>query len=253
MDKLYNRSQPLLIAHRGAPVHAPENTFASFQLALDCGADILETDLWFSKDGVIICHHDRTVDRVTNGSGAILEMTLDKIKMLRVKRSHCSQFDEDKYPNEEIPTLQELLDFVPADAGLGLELKDPLFSEPERAAQLIDIVRPRIEAGTLMLLSFDTSLLWVAREVEPSVWIGELSEFNPNPTFGGNGVATSWLAMKSNPHYIKIARQHNLWVCPLDPMPEDRLSWYLDIGVDAVLTDHPDVTRAALARLEQQQ
>lgn len=243
----------MLIAHRGAPVHAPENTFASFQLALDSDADILETDLWFSKDSVIVCHHDRTVNRVTNGSGAIPEMTVDKIKMLSVKRSYCGQFDKAKYPNEQIPTLQELLDFVPANVGLALELKDPLFREPERASQLIDMLRPRIEAGTLILLSFDTCLLWVAREIEPSVWIGELSGFNPNPTFGGNGVATSWLAMKSNPNYTKIARQHNLWFCPLDPMPEERLSWYLDIDVDAVLTDHPDVTRAALARLKQQQ
>ena len=252
MNKLHDRPRPLLMAHRGDPVHAPENTFASFQLAIDSGADILETDLWFSKDGVIVCHHDDTLDRVTDSSGAITEMNLKEIKTVRVKRSYCGQFDEAKYPDEQIPTLQELLDFTPADVALALELKDPAFSEPERAAQLIDMIRPRIEMGTLMLLSFDTGLLWAARQVEPSVWIGEVSMYSPNPTFAGNGVGTIYQAMKSNPDYMKIARQHNLWVCPLDPTPEDRLPWYLEIGVDAVLTDHPDVTRAALTKLKQQ-
>ena len=252
MNKLHDRPRPLLMAHRGAPVHAPENTFASFQLAIDSGADILETDLWFSKDGVIVCHHDDTLDRVTDGSGAIPEMTLKEIKTVHVKRSYCGQFDEAKYPDEQIPTLQELLYFTPEYIGLALELKDPSFADPDRAAQLIDMIRPRIETGTVMLLSFDTSLLWAARQVEPSVWISEVSMFIPNPTFGGNGVGTTYNAMKSNPDYMKIARQHNLWVCPVDPQPEERLSWYLDIDVDAVLTDHPDVTRDALAKLKQQ-
>ena len=80
MNVLGNRQRPLLIAHRGAPVHAPENTFASFQLAIDSGADIMETDLWFTRDGVIVCHHDDTVDRVTDGSGTLPEMTLDEVK-----------------------------------------------------------------------------------------------------------------------------------------------------------------------------
>lgn len=251
MNKLHDRPRPLLMAHRGAPVHAPENTFASFQLAIDSGADIMETDLWFTKDGVIVCHHDDTLDRVTDGSGAIPEMTLNEIKTVRVKRSYCGQFDEAKYPDEHIPTLQELLDFTPEDIGLALELKDPAFAEPGRAAQLIDMIRPRIDMGTVMLLSFDTNLLWAARKFEPSVWIGEVSMFNPNPTFEGNGVGTTYQAMKSNPDYMKIARQHNLWVCPVDPQPEERLSWYLEIDVDAVLTDHPDVTRDALAKLKQ--
>lgn len=252
MNKLYDRPRPLLIAHRGAPVYAPENILASFLLALDSGVDILETDLWFSKDDIIVCHHDRTVDRVTNGSGTISEMTLEEIKMLRVKRSYCGRFNEAKYPDEQIPTLRELLALAPANVGLALDLRDPSFGEPERAAQLISMLYPRIEMGTLILISFDTKLLWTARQIEPSVWIGEISKFNPNPTFAGNAVSTSWEALRNNPNYTKIAHRKNLWVCPLDSVPEDRLAWYLDIGVDAVLTQHPDVTRGALTKLKQQ-
>lgn len=250
MNRLYNRPRPLLIGHRGAPAYAPENTVASFLLALDSGADILETDLWFSKDGVIVCHHDCTVDRVTDGHGNISEMTLKEIKMLRVKRSYCELFDQAKYPDEQVPTLREMLALVPANVGLILDLRDPSFSESQRAAQLIGMLRPRIEMDSVILISRDTGLLWTARRFAASVWIGEVSDFNPNPTFAGNAVGTSWQAMRSNSDYMKIARQHNLWVCPLDPTPEDRLAWYVEIGVDAVLTVHPDITHSALAKLE---
>lgn len=249
MSGFWDRPRPLVIGHRGAPVYAPENTFASFQLAIDFGTDILETDLWLSKDGVIVCHHDETVNRVTDGNGAIPGMTLEEIKSVRVKRSYCGRFDEAAYPDEQIPALRELLDFVPADVGLALELKDRAFHDPQNAALLIEAIRPRIERGTVMLLSFETDLLWTARRVDSSVWIGEVSGFNPNPTFAGNGVGTTYEAMRSNPNYMSTAREHNLWVCPLDLMPEEHLAWYVEIDVDAVLSDHPDVTRAALADL----
>ncbi|MDY6917172.1 MAG: glycerophosphodiester phosphodiesterase [Chloroflexota bacterium] len=249
MYRLSEHPRPLIIGHRGAPVHAPENTFASFRLAIEQGCDVLETDLWLTKDGVMVCHHDETVDRVTDGRGAIPRMTLEQLKAVRVKRSYCGQFDEAAYPDEHIPTLQELLDFTPADVGLALELKDHAFHHPRNAALLIEAVRPRIERGAVMLLSFETDLLWAARGGGSSVWIGEVSGFNPNPTFAGNGVGTTYEAMRSNPHYMSTAREHNLWVCPLDLMPEEHLAWYIEADVDAVLSDHPDVTWAALAKL----
>ena len=248
MGHLMDLPRPLVMAHRGDAVHAPENTFAAFQLALERGADLLETDLWFTQDGVLVCHHDRTLDRVTDSTGAIPEMTLAQVKQARVLRSYCGQYYEAQYPDERIPTLEELLAFVPEDKGLALELKDPALAEPERARQLVELIRPRIEARTMMLLSFHTELLRAARTVEAGVWIGRISMFNPIPWFRGNGIGTTWPAIKINPFYMPIARACGLWVCPLDPTPEERLAWYLRLGVDAVLTDDPARTRQALAK-----
>jgi glycerophosphoryl diester phosphodiesterase len=250
MTPLLDLPRPLIIAHRGDAVHAPENTFAGFRLALEANADILETDLWLTADNVLVCHHDRTLDRVTDSHGAIPEMALADIKQARVRRSYCGQFDETQYPDERIPTLEELLAWVPVDKGLALELKDPKLGEPNYAEQLVQLIRPRIEAKTVLLLSFHADLLWAARACAPEVWIGEISEANPNPTFEGNGIGTSPQAMRANPRYMEIARGHDLWVCPLDPGPEERLEWYLALGVDAVLTHDPAKTRAALCRVK---
>jgi glycerophosphoryl diester phosphodiesterase len=249
MNHLLDLSRPLVMAHRGDAVHAPENTFAAFGLALEKGAQLLETDLWFTRDRVLVCHHDRTLERVTDSTGVIPEMTLSELKRARVLRSYCGAFDSSRYPDERIPTLEELLAFLPEDKGLSLELKDPSLVEPERARQLVDTIRPRIEARTVLLLSFHTELLRAAQKADPEVWIGKIGMFGPIPWFRGNGIGTTWPAMRVNPLYMAIARAFKLWVCPLDPTPEERLRRYLKMGVDAVLTHDPAKTLQALAEI----
>jgi glycerophosphoryl diester phosphodiesterase len=248
VTSLLERPKPLLMAHRGDAVHAPENSFAAFELALAAGADLIETDLWLTKDGVLVCHHDRTLERVTDSTGAIPEMTLAELKQARVIGSYCGQFDPAHYPEERIPTLKELLARTPQDRGLALELKDPALARPQNARRLIELIHPRIKAGMVMLMSFEHDLLYAARDIEPQVWIGEISEDNARPTFDGNGIGTTPQAMQANPRYMEIARAHNLWVCPLDPAPEERLDWYLALGVDAVLSHDPAKTRKAIEK-----
>jgi glycerophosphoryl diester phosphodiesterase len=249
---LLDRPRPLVMAHRGDAVHAPENSLASFRLALDAGMDILETDLWFTRDGVLVCHHDRALERVTDSTGAIPELTLAEVKRARVLRSYCGRFNESQYPDERIPTLQELLSFLPGDIGLALELKDPLLAGLDRARVLIEAIQSRIQQRMVMLLSFHRELLQAARQVEPATWIGKISMFNPFPWFRGDAVGTTWPAIRINPWYARIAHARGLWVCPLDPTPEERLPWYLKLGVDAVLTDDPARTQQALSRLRGQ-
>jgi len=237
--------RPRLIAHRGIPTAFPENTLVGFARALDEGADILETDLWLTADGVLVCHHDRTLDRVTDRQGAVGELTLAQVKEATVLRSEYATW-EGAGP---VPTLDELLAIVPPDRGLALELKDPRLAEPEIAARLVRQIGQRVEAGTVMLLSFQEELLWAARRAEPRVWISRIDEHQPHPWFAGNGIGTVPQAMAENPAYMAEARARNLWVCPLDPSPEARLDWYSTLQVDALLTDDVARTRAELRRL----
>jgi glycerophosphoryl diester phosphodiesterase len=210
----------------------------------------VETDLWLTQDRVLVCHHDRTLDRTTDGTGAIPQRTLSEIKGVRVLSSYCGSFDASRYPDERIPTLEELLAYLPEEVGLSLELKDPTLVEPERARQLVDTIRPRIKAGTVLLLSFHTALLRAAQRADPQVWIGKIDMFRPIPWFRGNGIGTTWPAMRLNPLYVRMARALKLWVCPLDPEPEERLPRYLRMGVDAVLTHDPAKTIGVLNGLQ---
>jgi len=249
MPHLTDLPRPLVMAHRGDAVHAPENSPSAFRLALERGADLLETDLWRTRDGVLVCHHDRTLDRTTDRTGAIPELSLAQVKQARVTGSYCGRYDEADYPDERVLTLDELLAALPEDRGLALELKDPALADPDNARQLVAAIRARIQEQTVMLLSFDTPLLRAAQRADPEVWIGKIGMFSPLPVFRGNGIGTTWPAMRVNPLYTWIARLQGLWVCPLDPSPEPRLDWYRKLGVDAVLTDDPARTCQALRRM----
>ena len=245
---LFDRPRPLVLAHRGLPARAPENTLASFRMALEAGADAIETDLRLTADGAIVCLHDATLDRTTDRTGAVAEMELAEVREAVVIESEHGKFAAGDLLGH-VPTLGELLELVPPAVGLALELKAAGFADERHARRLVEAIAARIAAGSVMLLSFEAALLWAVRAVAPEVWIGEVSEWQPHPEFDGNGVGTTPQAMLANPDYMLEARERDLWVCPLDPRPDERLAWYLELGVDAVLTDDAAATRFALLAL----
>ena len=97
-----------MIAHRGLSSVAPENTLASFRLATEAGFCYVETDIRRTKDGHWVIMHDATVDRTTNGTGAIADLTLEQIKALKITRGSGIE----KYPDETVPTFNEYLKVV---------------------------------------------------------------------------------------------------------------------------------------------
>lgn len=116
--------QPLMsfqsIAHRGASAHAPENTMASFEKAVDLGFDYIEMDVRFSKDGHLVVIHDADAQRTTDGEGLIADMTVNEIKELDAGSWFSSAFE-----GEEVPLLNEVLDHFRGKIGLLIEMKAP--------------------------------------------------------------------------------------------------------------------------------
>src|SRR5258705_12060051 len=97
----------LVIAHRGASGHAPENTLAAFRKAVAHGAPFIETDLQLSRDARFVAIHDSTVDRTTGGSGAGHDLTLAELRRLDAGSWVGSEFS-----GEHIPNLEEIFDFA---------------------------------------------------------------------------------------------------------------------------------------------
>src|SRR5699024_7283151 len=93
------------VAHRGASGHAPENTMAAFQKGFEMKADYIEIDVQMTKDGELIVIHDTTVDRTTNGTGNVGDLTFEEIKQL-----DAGSWFSDEYAGEKIPTFEEILD-----------------------------------------------------------------------------------------------------------------------------------------------
>jgi len=240
---LADRPRPYVMAHRGASGYAPENTLAAFRLAVQQGADLLETDLRFTRDGVLVCIHDATLDRTTEGHGAVSDMTLGEIKGLHIR----SEFD-DPYADERVPTLQEFLDATPEDVALALELKDPLFEQPAYAQKLIDALPMDRFAGRVAVLSFEQARLDGVKQVAPSIPVGLISLYRLFPFGRTELIGPIWPLVYLNPFYAWMAHRLGKFICPLDDRPDARVGWYVWIGCDAILTNTPDSTIEAIKK-----
>ena len=128
-------TSPVIFAHRGASSHAPENTLAAFQLAIDQGARAIELDVQLTKDHEVVVFHDVDLSRTTNGSGKINSLTLAEIKTYNAGISFTPG-----YQDEKVPTLREVLDYMPQDIFINIELKNlrtPFDDLPIRTASVI--------------------------------------------------------------------------------------------------------------------
>ncbi len=152
---------PQLIAHRGAhrgrSEQVPENTLAAFRTALDLGADWLEMDVQMSKDGTLVVIHDETVDRTTDGTGRVADLTLVEIRAL------------DAGQGEQVPTFQEVIDFAKeANVPIMPEAKSPHLYPGLEAKMVQQIVEADYVAQSA-IQSFDASALDTIQALNPEI------------------------------------------------------------------------------------
>ncbi|GIT38259.1 MAG: hypothetical protein Ct9H300mP7_1800 [Verrucomicrobiota bacterium] len=107
-----------ICAHRGVSDSHPENTIAAFREAIRLGAHMIELDVALSSDGKLVLMHDHTVDRTTDGSGRVEELTLADLKKL-----DAGFWKDSRFKGEQIPTLKEALDIMPYNIWLNIHLK----------------------------------------------------------------------------------------------------------------------------------
>src|SRR5215218_11399077 len=134
-------AKKLLVAHRGASAYAPEHTLESYRLAIAQGADFVEQDLAVTKDGVLVCIHDLTLDRTTNvedvfparfsehtsGTNSAPRWLVADFTLAEIKQLDAGSWFDSRFAAARIPTFQEAIDLVKGKAGLYPELKDPAF------------------------------------------------------------------------------------------------------------------------------
>ena len=147
-----------LVAHRGASAYAPEHTAAAYTLAMEQGADFVEQDLAVTKDGVLVCIHDLTLERTTDveevfpdrfvetkeGPQPGKHWLVNDFTLAEIKRLDSGAWFDKKFAGSRILTFQEAIDMVKGRAGMYPELKDPEFYRDRKVDQIklfVDIVR----------------------------------------------------------------------------------------------------------------
>jgi glycerophosphoryl diester phosphodiesterase len=165
---------PLVIAHRGDSAHRPENTLASFASALEVGAEIVELDVQFSRDRHVVVLHDPEVDRTTDGTGRVQDLTLAELR--RFSAGYPARFG-DAYRGERIPTLAEVLGLLRDRAVAMIEIKhDSVTADAEGGVEAHTVAEVR-KAGMekqVALISFSRTALVRCRAIAPAITRGHL-------------------------------------------------------------------------------
>lgn len=228
----------LAIAHRGASGYAPENTFAAFRRAIALGAGFIETDLQLSRDARLVAIHDATVNRTTNGQGAVHDMTLAELRRLDAGSWFGSEF-----AGERIPTIEEILEFANKhDVVFYLEMKPSGSWGGEHA--LISALRESREIARTVVISFDAAILAAVRKIEPTLMTGLLFEGHiPNPLDIAIEIGARQLAVRGDlvtPRLLKEARGRDLQVVCWTVNHPGHMRLLVQAGVDGIISDYPD-------------
>jgi glycerophosphoryl diester phosphodiesterase len=245
-----DRRGPLVVAHRGASAARPEHTLAAYELALAEGADGLECDVRLTRDGHLVCVHDRKVDRTSSGTGIVSEMTLDSLTAL--------DYGSTSEP-AELLTLSDLitlaLDFA-RPVKLFIETKHPVrFGGLVEAKLLAELHRfgiaspPSADHSRAVVMSFSASAVWRVRRsapLLPTVLLGDASRYL------GGGASTAVGATAIGPS-IKALREHPDLVDRAAAAGRATYCWTVDdkadvdlcreLGVSWVATNHPGRTK----------
>ncbi|HEY8418452.1 MAG TPA: glycerophosphodiester phosphodiesterase [Limnochordales bacterium] len=233
---------PYVIGHRGAAAVAPENTMASFALALQAGADGLELDFQLTKDGQLVVIHDQTLKRTTGADGMVKDRTLAELKQL-----DAGSWFAPRFAGERIPTLEEVLDLARGRAFVNAEIKNLPYRYPGIEERLLVAVRRTgFPLDQLIVSSFDHESLLRVQALEPRVAIAAL--FGHYPVALGDlpgtvlhphwGVADGAFMAKAR----AAGRTVNVWTAN-DP---DAWEHLVRVGVDGIITDDPARLRAWL-------
>lgn len=219
-----------IIAHRGVPLEAPENSRASFAAAVKMGAETIEMDLRMTKDGQLIVMHDDSIDRMTNGRGRVAAMTLVDIHTYTL-------------PNgEKVPTVDEVVDNFRGQVKFVFDLK-----VIEAVEGLLDLVESRDISTETVFSAFNGEIIRRIEEVDQNYqtaiacWLvtKRLIDYAAK-----NGV--EYL----HPYYrfltkgrVKLAQEAGLGVNPWTLVYRRDIQRMMSYGVDGLITGRPDLVR----------
>lgn len=231
---------PKIVAHRGFRTATPENTMAAFAAAVKAGAQAIEMDVVMSADGVPVIIHDKTVDKTTDGSGSVGDMTVPELKQLDAG----SWFDP-AFTGARIPTFEEFASFMVGhpEVEILLEFKGPWnVTEVEVVFDLV-VTHGLVERS--MLQSFHPTTIASICEVAPNSDRGVLIETEPENLIE-RAVAANIYTINPDVDYLfehpdladrvrAAGMKMQVWTANA-PEQWERL---VALGVDAIITDNP--------------
>jgi glycerophosphoryl diester phosphodiesterase len=261
-----NAPRPMVIAHQGGDNLRPGDTLVAFQNAVELGADVLEMDAHLTQDGQIVLMHDERVDRTSNGTGLIEDMTLDELKKLDAAYQ-WSPDDGKTFPYRgqgvTVPTLEELFGQFPQMRYV-IEIKKTQNSIDK---PLCTLIRKYNMQNKVMVASFHdeamanfrktcpeiaTSGSW--NEVTPFVLLSKLHLTGFLRDLPYKSLQVPYETSESfgipimTREFIALAHARNVRIEPWTVDDPELMKKYISWGVDGIMTDSPDIMLKILSR-----
>ena len=259
-------SPPLVIAHQGGDAIWPGDTMYAFEKAVEIGVDVLEIDAHITKDSQIVLMHDEEVDRTTDGSGLIEEMTLDELKQLDAAYQ-WSNDDGQTFPYRgkgiQIPTLDELFRRFPQMRYV-IEIK---LTQNPIDKPLCDLIRKQDMQDKVLIASFHDEAMQSFRQTCPEIATSasrtEVRDFVLlGKVFLSGLIAPQYQSIQPpydpkesmnipimTERFIREAHAKNIKVEPWTVDDPELMRQYIEWGVDGIMTDRPDLMIEVLKEL----
>ncbi len=222
----------LVIGHRGAKGHAPENTISSIKKAIELGVDGIEIDVFRCASGELVVFHDKLVDKLTDGKGYIEEISLDSIKKLNV------------IGDEKIPTLNEVLDLIDGKVFLNIELKGSNTSFLTHQLLNEYFNSTNWSRNKVFISSFDWNELRAFYQLNKDVRIAVLTDDDPLDAIP---IAKDLEAFAINPNYklltksnVSKIKSENILIYTWTVNNIKDINKMKRLGVDAIISDFPE-------------
>ena len=242
---------PLVIAHRGGAHAAPENTIAAFQQGWKDGADGAEGDFFLTRDGAVVCIHDRNTKKLADKELDVMASSLKELKRLDVGRKKGS-----KWAGERIPTLQEVIATVPEGKKLLIEIKD--------TERIVAPIKKVLDKGVLkpeqvVFIAFSGNVVAECKKQMPEIkayWLFSEKTLAKDGVEHLLGIAKKVNAdgvdvqagKKVDQAFVDAARKAGLELHCWTVNDAKTAKRFRDLGFDSITTDRPALVREALAR-----
>jgi len=241
---LTNFPSPIIFAHRGASAYAPENTLASFELAVKQGAPAIEFDVKLSSDRQVVIIHDQTLERTTNSAGTVTRQPLAALREL-----DAGSWFSDAFQGEKIPTLDEVFEAVGKKVLINVELTNYATPFDGLVHEVAALVKKHGLQERIIFSSFFPTNLALARRLLPTVPRGQLILESSSGWW--QRASASWMSLQAQHPYLSDVtarmvrdlhargRRVHVWTVN-DPTDMRRLR---ALGVDGIFTDDPLLAR----------
>ena len=261
-----NTGRPLVIAHGGAKVLYPENTMVAFDGSADMDVDMLEMDVRITKDGILVTHHDLTIDRMSDGEGKVSQYTYDEL--LKFNFGHDFVDLKGDYPYRESPVLLPKLEDVFKKHGnfpMVVEIKDDGDLGIKASQELKRLIYEYNMDDKIIIASFNDDVLKYFKEITNDSILTSTAN-DESGTFVKLNIAFLDLFYFGNDEAIQIPLEHsgvaldkkrlinsaqrrNMVVHYWTINDPEEMKHLIELGADGIITDRPDLMQNVLKEM----